>query len=82
MTIRLRTADGVSRALRWTDRHPQALPGHGVLLYRHGGTVLAALPAGAVIEVTTPKEAQRIARALALSPEEIARYIRVRNNPC
>lgn len=78
MAIRLRTADGVSQALRWTDQHPQSLPGRGVLLYRHSGVVLAELPAGAVIEVTTAKEAQRVARALALSEAEGAHRIALR----
>lgn len=82
MAIRLRTADDLSQALRWTDQHPRSLAGRGVLVYRHSNTVLAELPVGAVIEVTTAKEAQRVARALALAPEESARRIHVRSNPC
>jgi len=66
------------QALRWTDQHPRSIAGRGVLLYRHSGTVLAELPAGAVIEVTTAKEARRVARALGLSEAECAQNITLR----
>lgn len=81
MAIRLVIGDTV-QALRWTDQHPRSLVGRGVLLSRHSGTVLSELPTGAIVEVTTPREAQRVARALALSSDESARRIHVKSKPC
>lgn len=65
MAYQLHVPGERSRALRWTDKHPQSSYGHGVLLYRNTADILdgAAFRAmrdgrGAWLETDQPKRAR------------------------
>ncbi len=66
MKTRLIFPDGSSRALNWTNRHPNQATPAGLLLFRHSSETLsgaearALIAAGARIETTHPQRVRGV----------------------
>lgn len=73
MKTRLIYPDGSSRALNWTNRHPNQSSKAGLVLFRHSAEVLSGdearqlIAAGAVIESDRP---DRIRSALGFAVDD------------
>lgn len=73
MKTRLVLADGSSRALNWTNRHPNQASPAGLVLFRHtaeamdGETARRLIAEGGRIESTHP---ERVRQALGFAADE------------